>query len=322
MTFVSFRSCLFTLSSLALLGCAIDTTVHSEVGAPVLDNVIGDVLGPGYPGAAVRMAIDLSGKQLELEDVPIHLVTPAMAQGIGPGAHLLITIPGEGTFGCTSNFVWSGGSKRYLGAAGHCFLPPDKTATHGVGADYNASGVVVQVCVEGCTNGGFSGFTITGTTVTLGGVAYARQTGADGDVGNDFGIVTIPGELQSQIRAAMPVFGGPSNTDDVQTGDVVCHYGNGVGVGEVFPTMGRAGIGIGSTSSYWEANTAAAPGDSGSAIEVCGQDASGIHGISAAGILTHLSAGGGGVVVGTTVPRAIALTAGDANLPISVVRAL
>lgn len=321
MTLAAFHSCLFTISSLALLGCAVDTTAHSELEESLLGNVPGGVLKPGgYPGVAARMAIDLSGKQLALEDVPIDLVTPEMAQGIGPGSHLLITIPDEGTFGCTANFVWTGGGKRYLGAAGHCFLPPTRRATHGVDADYDAFGVVVKVCVEGCTNGGFSGFTITGTTVTLGGVAYARQTGVEGDVGNDFGIVTIPGALQSQIRTAMPVFGGPSNTADVQAGDIVCHYGNGVGVGEVFPSMGRAGLGLGSTSLYWEANTAAAPGDSGSALEVCAQDASGVRGLSAAGILTHLSVGTG-LVVGTTVPRAIELAAGDANLSISLVHA-
>lgn len=311
----------FSIAALALLGCAADTITYTETEEALLDDVVDDVLEPAsYPGIGERMAIDLSGKQLALEDVPLHLVTPQMAQGIGPGSHLLITIPNEGTFGCTANFVWASGSTRYLGAAGHCFLPPDKKATHGPGKDYNASGVVVKVCVEGCTNGGFSGFTITGRTVTLGSVAYARQTGSGGDVGNDFGIVTIPTALKSSIRTAMPVFGGPSTTGTVRAGDVVCHYGNGVGVGEVFPTMGRAGLGIGSTSTYWESNTAAAPGDSGSALEVCKQDATGIHGVSAAGILTHLSVGAG-LVVGTTVARAIALTKSDAKIAISVVPA-
>ena len=50
--------------------------------------------------------------------------------------------------GCTANFVWSTGSTQYLGAAGHCFIPQGTTATHGPGADFDASGVLVSVCVN------------------------------------------------------------------------------------------------------------------------------------------------------------------------------
>jgi len=87
------------------------------------------------PVNVVRPRIDLTQMTRATTVVPLALVTPAMAQNIGPGSHLLIEIPGAGTFGCTANFVWASGGTRYLGAAGHCFLPEGTTATHGPGAN-------------------------------------------------------------------------------------------------------------------------------------------------------------------------------------------
>src|SRR5688572_9867825 len=63
-----------------------------------------------------RPKVDVTAMVNRTTVIPAHLVTPAMAQNIGPGSHLLITIPGEGTFGCTANFVWADGGARYLGA--------------------------------------------------------------------------------------------------------------------------------------------------------------------------------------------------------------
>src|SRR5256712_12645982 len=116
-------------------------------------------LVPGLVSAAdVRARLDVTGWVDATTTVPLALVTPAMAQNIGPGSHLLIEIPGAGTFGCTANFVWASGGTRYLGAAGHCFLPEGTTATHGPGTDYDASGVQVSVCVSNCSFGGETGF--------------------------------------------------------------------------------------------------------------------------------------------------------------------
>jgi hypothetical protein len=279
--------------------------------------------------ATRRPRIDLTPMINLTRVIPEALVTPAMAENIGPGSHLLITIPGEGTFGCTANFVWAAGATRYLGAAGHCFIPAVSTATHGPGADYDASGVIVRVCVSNCSFGGETGFILTGDLVNLGSVAYARQTAFDGDIGNDFGVVTIPASLATRIRASMPVFGGPSGVEDVDSGDLLCHYGNGVLVGETFATMARTGAGGGSEANYWMGDLAAAPGDSGSAVETCSSDATGIQGLNAVGILTHLSLQvcpcsigpieiQQGVVFGTTVARAIAM-ASEAGLSLTLV---
>jgi hypothetical protein len=162
---------------------------------------------------------------------------------------------------------------------------------------------------------------VTGDLVTLGSVAYARQTAAAGDVGNDFGVVAIPASLASRIRPSMPVFGGPSSVEDVTLGAPLCHYGNGVAVGETFLTMARVGVGGGSTATSWMADLLAAPGDSGSAVVTCGLNGTSLQGLGAAGVLTHLGVEIGvehGVVLGTTIGRAIEM-AQEAGLALSPV---
>src|SRR5919108_3865104 len=175
----------------------------------------------------VRAEIDLTAEVDQTVTIPAALVTPEAARNIGPGSALLITIPNEGRFGCTANFVWSGGGKLYLGAAGHCFLPETTKATHGAGADYDASGDVVQVCVEGC-EGNFRTMLLVGKFVTLGAVAYARQTDPTGeeDIGNDFGVVEIPTAVASLIRTLLPVWGGPDGVATLKPGEYGCHYGH------------------------------------------------------------------------------------------------
>ncbi len=279
----------------------------------------------GYTSQAssgvVRPKLDLTSLPNLTRTVPLAVVTPAMAQNIGPGSHLLIEIPNAGTFGCTANFIWASGEARYLGAAGHCFIPEGTTATHGPGADFDASGVRVSVCVSNCSFGGQSGFVITGDLVQLGSVAYARQTDSDGDIGNDFGVVAIPPALASRIRPSMPVFGGPSTVEQVAQAQPLCHYGNGVLVGEAFPTMARVGVGGGSTPKYWMGDLAAAPGDSGSAVVTCVVNGTDLQGRGAAGILTHLGVEVGvqhGFVFGTTIARAIEM-AQEAGIALTLV---
>jgi hypothetical protein len=282
----------------------------------------------------VRPRVDVTNWTDETTTVPAHLVTPEAARNIGPGSAIIITIPDEGRFGCTANFVWSAGTKLYLGAAGHCFLPADRKATHGAGADYDASGVTVQVCVENC-EGNFRTDLLLGTLVTLGKVAYARQTNATGeeDVGNDFGVVEIPQEAAALVRPQMPVWGGPHGIDVLEAGDFGCHYGNGLGFGEVFPTKARVGIGGGGDKDFWMGDFAGSFGDSGSGLVECESDVGSFHGQGAVGVLTHLGLAvcpcdvkfkhlrvkaEHGVIFGTTVRRAKEM-ATEAGLKLSIV---
>lgn len=300
-----------------------------------------DLAPPVEPSPLTVSDMELERPRVDVTDwedartvLPIHLITPEAAEDIGTGSAIVITIPDEGRFGCTANFVWEGRGRRYLGAAGHCFLPGDRKATHGPGADYDASGVVVEVCVADC-EGNFQTNLLLGTWVRLGPVAYARQTDESGleQVGHDFGVVEIPREVRDLVRLAMPVWGGPSGVETLEMGDVACHYGHGLGVGEVFLTKARSGIGGGSDEIAWMGDFAGAFGDSGSGIVGCASDGLGLHGQGAIGVLTHLGVqvcpcevdvedqtftAQQGVIFGTTIARAIEM-AGEARLKLSLV---
>lgn len=266
---------------------------------------------------ASRAVIDLTGTTDETTTLEAGSV-PAASTGIGPGSPLRIDIEGEGTFGCTASWVFTDGADLLLGAAGHCFLPLDIASTHDGGAPttYDRSRTRASVCVSECEFGGISAF-LNGGYVDLGPLEYARQENSEGDqVGWDFGVVEIPTALHDLVRTTMPVFGGPSEAVLLASGDQVCHYGNGVAVGEVFLTKARSGIGLFAEPDAWFAGTAAAPGDSGSALQTCVTTPDGILGEGAVGTLTHITLLG---IAGTTDARSIELAATDAGLALDLV---
>jgi hypothetical protein len=319
------------LALLAACADAAPTAPDGAISPPAF------ALADATSGTAIellRPEIDVTGWTDATTTVPAQLVMPEAARNIGPGSAIIIEIPDEGRFGCTANFVWRDGKKLYLGAAGHCFLPADKKSTHGQGADYDASGVTVQVCVENC-EGNFRTALLVGTLVTLGRVAYARQTDAAGeeDVGNDFGVVEIPAGAAALVRPQMPVWGGPHGITEIESGSLGCHYGNGLLVGEVFLTKARAGVGGGSDRDFWMGDFAGAPGDSGSGLNGCEPSGLTLQGTGAAGVLTHVGVAvcpcdvnfkhlrvkaEHGIVFGTTVRRSIEM-AREAGLNLGIV---
>lgn len=270
-----------------------------------------------------RPVLDLAGWEDARTIVPLEVLTPEAASNIGPGSAIVITIPDEGRFGCTANFVWEARGRFYLGAAGHCFLAADATSTHGPGADYDASGVVVEVCVEDC-EGNFRTNLLLGRWVTLGKVAYARQQNAAGQgVGHDFGVVEIPKKIAEVVRTSLPVWGGPTGVHELELGDTACHYGHGLGFGEVFPTKARVGVGGGSNDESWQGDFAGSFGDSGSPLVACDAAVATFVGRGAVGVLTHLgirlsTTGEHGVILGTTLARAVEM-ASEARLKLTLV---
>lgn len=265
-------------------------------------------------GAEPIPALDLTGALDDATTVRAASVTPEQSSGIGPGSLLLISRDGA-TAGCTANFVWDGADGDvYLGAAGHCFLPGSAEADTNAGESYDTSDVTVRVCID-C---GFGGATALnglagGELVELGEVAYARQSEDDVGVGNDFGLVRVPSDVQDLLDPSMPTYGGPSEVGEVDGGEPVCHYGNAVGLGETFVTKGRTGAGLGNDGDSWNAGTGSAPGDSGAAVQSCRPTLSGFRGVEAVGVLTHGTTGG---VAGTTMSRAVEMAA-EAGLDIS-----
>lgn len=264
---------------------------------------------------------DLTGVRRDLE-VREPAAAPEPVNGLGPGSMLFISRDGEpGTEACTANFVWEDGSgTKYLGAAGHCFLQEANAGgTQFDGAGPDLSDVTVMACVD-CAFGGATALSLglRGSEIELGDVVYARQMADDGtSVGSDFGIVVIPSEAEDLIDASMPTWGGPSETGDIDGGDSLVQYGNGVVTGETVATKARSGLGAGNdqATGSWFAAIPASPGDSGSAVQVAEPGGSALQGVEAAGVLTHLTPNG---AAGTNVAKAKTM-AGEEDLDISVV---
>ena len=282
---------------LAVTALAALVAPSAQASGPAFKPAILDVTG--WTMAGTSPSLPLVGAPL-----------PSSGDGIGPGSYLLIDRP-DGSFICTANFVWNGSGGPYLGAAGHCFLPGNVDA-----APSNNPGKYVtrvQVCVSGCAFGGQLGTVLQGTFQDLGPVVFARQAVSDIEVGNDFGLVRIA-PATAPLRTKVPVWGGPTSSGGVAPtlGSSVCLYGNAMGLGEVFVSKARVGLGgaAGASSASWFATLPSAPGDSGAAVVNC----PGLTGRTPVGILTHLATNGTGVIAGTTVSRAISMVqAGTAN---------
>ena len=115
---------------------------------------------------------------------------------------------------------------------------------------------------------------------------------------------------------------GPTGIDHFALGDPGCHYGNGVGAGELYPTKARVGVGGISDDEAWAGDFVASFGDSGSGMVECTSTGTTFAGRGAVGILTHLgfwisATGGHGVVLGTTVEQAMRM-ATEARLSLTL----
>lgn len=212
---------------------------------------------------------------------------------IGPGEPILVTKPGVQGSQCTAGFLWRAGDTYFLSTAGHCLLPPDRQATHGQGADYDASGVTVSI--EG---------------VALGPVRYARQGNSTqvAAIGNDFGLVEIPPELVPPLSFDVPMWGGPTQSTPItpSLSTVYCHYGQGAIYRNTEQTKARIGTYSPiSGTDYWAGELFTNAGDSGSPVVSCVADGTDLHGWAPIGILTH---GGAEVVTRVPAPGALGTT--------------
>lgn len=286
--------------------------------------------------------LDLSDVDMQTRPVDQYGV-PERADDVRPGSQMFISYPDGTTAGCTANFVWGSfpgtttgeenadarsieeAGDLYIGAAGHCFLPTDKSASENAataeetddGLAYDVSQLEVSVCAD-CNFGGLVGLSvIEGRVVELGEVVYARQVepnGSDGP-GHDFGIVRIPSDKRDLVDASLPQWGGPNGVSQgaLAEGTPINQYGAGVANGEVYPTMGSSGASLGGNEAgdTWHAGIRASPGDSGSPI--IGAETTGKP---AAGILTHLTTAG---IAGTTMQQCTSMVARDIGLDIDAV---
>lgn len=273
--------------------------------------------------------LDLS--DVELRTTSASLPLPEQAHGIRPGSQMFIEFE-EFTAGCTANFVWrdARSGALYIGAAGHCFLPADVSASRKAataeekrnGDAFSTKDLTVSVCAD-CTYGGLTGLAVVeGDVIELGDVVYARQVEANGDghVGHDFGLVRIPRDAEDLVDPSLPQFGGPDGVspDAISEGHPINQYGAGVANGEIYPTMGSTGVSEGDagTPESWFAAIRASPGDSGSPIIGSHTDGGTDDDGKAGGILTHLTTLGIG---GTTMQQCKDMVERDINKVIEVV---
>jgi hypothetical protein len=207
---------------------------------------------------------------------PAGVPLPEVARADIPASALAFTGIRPGTWllspsWCTTNFVFGSPGRYAIGTAGHCTETGEEVVA------VMAPGVLVSI----------------GTT----------SRSVDRGVGDDFALIPIRAELQSQVNPSMAIIAGPTGTGAPAFGQAIEHVGHGVGVG----TGGtpRAGavtyIGRGDTSSDGAAYAwigAASPGDSGSGVRA----ATG----AAVGNLTHLVIGTEylpSYVAGTSIAR-------------------
>lgn len=154
--------------------------------------------------------------------------------------------------GCTANFVFTDGTRKYIGTARHC-------------VDNVGSRVAMQV-----------------DTTTIADVgSVVKMTPGDGDPGQDFALIKIDADVVQKwgVDPRIPVVGGPNG---VYTGcgpAGIKYYGHGYGVAVA---QGKPGFGL---ATNWNNDGfgwtgSGLPGDSGSGVVTADG--------KAAGDLTHL----------------------------------
>lgn len=269
-----------TLSEDALLPDAkLGTDAHRQFLVPWVD-------GAGSTAELSVTTLDLPGPS---RAAPV----PLPVDGIGPGSYISTTMEGNGSTGCTANFVWEDpAGTLYLGTAGHCVMPQSSDpphSTHGPDPDWDASKSHTRVRVEGCLaevcpDGG--------RMVDLGPLVYARQCPVDHDhpcqIGYDLALVQIPEEHHDLVRTTMPYWGDPDGQATLDAAEQGRHYGHGLGWDRE-GTRARAAVGIGYpfVGEAFHAAGAASFGDSGSGIMSLEATDPTTAPARAAGIITH-----------------------------------
>lgn len=242
------------------------------------------VLAVGAPAGSPVAAFTSGGAAAD--------AVPGTGGGIGPGAELITELDG-GYASCTANFVYTGGSRVYLGSAAHC---------HSLGES-----------IDGCANRSLP----LGTPVVIRGLdgqqytahlAYSSwetmqrlgETDESLCMLNDLALLEIDPADVDRIDPSVPQFGGPTGltTGFVPAGERVFSYQNDEEE-PPYPVMrAKQGVNLGGADGSGrgyvvQTTTPGLPGDSGSGY----LDGSG----RAMGVLsTEIVLSGGEIVNGVT----------------------
>ena len=165
---------------------------------------------------------------------------------------------------CTANFVYTDGTKTYLGQAAHCSGTGAATDTDGCDSGSLPLGTKVEV-------DGSDGTTYVGTMVYNSWIAMqgAKETDAETCAYNDLALIELPAAAVAATNPSVPFYGGPTALDaGTAFGDDVYSYGNSslrLGVSALSPKRGTS---LGDSTGGWSTTvytvTPGIPGDSGS----------------------------------------------------------
>lgn len=196
------------------------------------------------------------------------LSTPATAAPAWAPAATAPVHPGVMTYTggaqCTANFVFTDGTKTYLGQAAHCSGTGAATDTNGCSAASLPLGTAVEV-------DGSDGSTYQGTMVYNSWLAMkaAGTTDANTCAYNDLALIELPAAAVAATNPSVPVYGGPVALGaGTVSGDDVYSYGNSSLRLGLSPLSPKRGVSLGDTAGGWSTTvytvTPGIPGDSGS----------------------------------------------------------
>lgn len=198
---------------------------------------------------------------------------PAGEAAITPG--VITETAGGGA--CTSNFVFAGGDRTFLGQAAHCAGTGEATETNGCDSGTGPLGTAVTIRAA-------DGTARAGTLAYSSWVTMQENGEADPDTCqfNDFALVELAPQDAADVNPSLPFFGGPVglDTDGLPAGEQVFTYGNSplrLGIQELSPKAGvSAGDAGGGFSHEVYTITPGVPGDSGSGFLDADGDAVGL----------------------------------------------
>ena len=198
----------------------------------------------------------------------VALVAPATAAPTWAPAATAAVHPGVQTHTagaqCTSNFVFTDGTKVYIGQAAHCSGTGGNTATNGCTSGSLPLGT--PVTVDGASKPGTLVYNSWLTMQSLG------ETDSETCQYNDLAIIELDPADYAKVNPSIPTWGGPVATSSPGTvsGDTVYTYGNSslrFGVTTLSPKKGTS---LGDSPGGWSHTvytaTPGIPGDSGSAF--------------------------------------------------------
>jgi hypothetical protein len=162
---------------------------------------------------------------------------------------------------CTANFVFTDGTRVFIGQAAHCSGTGAATDTNGCDAGTLPLGTPVEV----------TGASKPGTLVYSSWIAMqdANETDSETCQYNDFALIELDPADVSRTNPSVPFFGGPTALGaGTSFGDDVYSYGNSSLRFGISQTSPKRGTSLGDSPEGWSTTvytvTPGIPGDSGS----------------------------------------------------------